>query len=182
MRARGRQSLSAPRPSAMYVSVSVLPTSLLQREGKAAFSRVTGEEQPLRGGPRRSGPAGAGLRWGSRGQNCTWKSSSSRLPRRRGHPPAGAGWLRAQAGFFSPQRAPVGKRRLPEGLSVPSVTEPPPGAEKVAAAASVAPRGHQNVMWGRKMRVSVNPIMPKCFSFWELSPCKTWGKGRNKNK
>lgn len=46
---------------------------------------------------------------------------------------------------------------LGKGLSVTEgITEPAPGAKKVAAASFVAPSTYQNVLWGREMPVSVN--------------------------
>lgn len=58
--------------------------------------------------------------------------------------------------------------------------EPAPGAMTVAAAASVAPGGPQNDLWGHKCMCQGNSNTQR---FLLLGDClKTWGKGENKDK
>jgi hypothetical protein len=74
--------------------------------------------------------------------------------------------------YFSSKRSQWKSRvYLEKGLSV---TEGDPwasflGAQTVAAASFVTLSTQQKVLWGCNMQVSVNHIIPKCFSFWVMS-------------
>lgn len=117
------------------------------------------------------GRSAAAGRCGSQGGNGAREKQAFTPPRKAAElaPPAGAGWLPAAPGLFQLPWEPVESGvYLRKGLSMPEGHPAGSGAERVAAASLVAPNCHQNVLWGHQMHVSVNQIIPKCFSFWDI--------------